>query len=256
MEEIKQLSQTLDQLLKTDNFAKASEIAKQIRIKMIGIPFLSESENILSVEDRIVLRNVLETCAIIDIKLMRFDSFERIMEQLKVCYTKCNDLPKSSDMGLLYSIYLLWILSKNKIIEFSLDIENAKRLLGEDEYIGYVSKMHKSVTDNSFSQLCELQKNPPNAMFDYLTPLLISGARMIHSDSIQSAYDKLHVNELKVILHFKEDFEVIEFVKQRKWVYDEENCVVIFTKEQKKAQLDNDSMSRSVDIAVLVSTLG
>ena len=256
MEEIYPQYEELKQVVSNENIdvPRALALVKQLRLKMLKIPFLSpEGENIYD-DVKIVLRHILEIAARVEILADDIKSFLRTMENLKICYFQYQKLPKSEDMELFFSLYLVALLSQNELIKFNLEYESIHPLIPESQLITYAVNLGKAISDNSFAQIYALKSNPPSPLYHYILKSILDGARESHADSIQRAYPELSIIELAQILHFKPD-KAVAFAEKRGWRMDEKKENVYFRKEVTRQALDTDSFTKSIRYCVTVASL-
>ena len=235
---------------------RASNLVSDLKLIMVESSFLTTKEKLLPIEDRIIFRTILEYDAILSIKLRNLEEFSRAMDQLKCSYFRCSDLPLSSNMDLLLSIYLVYLLSLNKNSEFNIQFQLTQRLCGQSKNLEYVMNLNESVIENSFTRLFSLELNPPSELFHQFTLDLLNGVRNNHANSIEKSYERLSINDLISILHFSNKEEAILFSKNRNWILSSNGNEIKFgLKHEYKQKLNENSVSRFVDLAVQISYL-
>lgn len=234
---------------------KAAILIKELRLKMLNIPFLNGNDQNTPEDVKVMLRTVYEYDAIINLMNDNLPSFFRTMELLKIAYHQRQELPRSDKMEVLIGTYLIALLAVSKIAEFNISFDSALMLLGPNQILDYAQTMYKAISDNSFATIYSLKSNPPHPIFDYITSHIIDGARQTHADSIPNAYPTLSCVELAQILHFNNPEEAAKFAISRNWQLNEDHTLVLFRKESSKPHFSHESFVGSVDFCMKVSAL-
>lgn len=236
--------------------ARASKLAKELRLKMLKIPFLTPNDADTKPEDKAILRSILEMSAEVSIMEDNIKLFLRIMEELKISYFQHKDLERSEHMEIIFGLYLVALLAQNQLVEFNLEYEAILPLASPDSApLQYARALANAVTDNSFSRIFQLKNDAPSDLFENITKSILDGARESHADSIQSAYSELTIMELAQILHFRSAEESIAFAEKRGWKLNEQKTAVYFRKEEVRQMLDHNSFEKSIGFCVTVSAL-
>jgi hypothetical protein len=208
-------------------------------------------------EDRLKFRSLLEFDALISIRTRKLEALDRAMAQLKCYYFGDLSLPASDHMPLLLAIHLVRILGSKKLVDFNIELQLTRDLMGPNPYLDYVADLHQSVMDHSFSRLFQLKGEPPSPLFETFIADLLNGARDNHADSIHLAYAALSLEDLRAILYFASIDEVRQFVTKRGWeISDEGDDIVRFdTQPEAKSRATADMLARSVDLSIQISLL-
>ena len=230
-------------------------------INDLKLAFLTLNPDNSPDDARVMHRDVLELDALYSIRTKNLDEFERAMAQLKCYYFREMSLPISPRMPLLLAIHLVSILgqkekNKTKLVNFNIELQLARDLIGHNQFIDYAAALHQSVNDNSFAKLFELENSPPSPLFNQFTADLLNGARNNHADSIERAYTNLTLDELSSILHFSDKNEARQFAAKRNWVLAPDQEIVVFNQlDENKTRASDDMLSRAVDLSVQISLL-
>jgi hypothetical protein len=235
---------------------RAASLITDLKKDLLKHNYLTPEESVLSTETRIRFRDILEFEALIHIRRGKLDDFERSIAQLKWYYFPTQELPPSSRMPLILSIHLVHLLALKKLVDFSMELQLARSVIGPNSYIQYASNLHDAIITNSFSRLFSLDTQMPSDLFQHITAELVDGARQSHADSIERAYRDLTLTELTRILHFGSSDEARLFVIKRKWQIAEDGEIVVFGKcEAEKGKVNVDMFARAVDLSTLISAL-
>jgi hypothetical protein len=234
---------------------RAESLINDLKIELLPCQSLLPGDAVPP-EARLKFRNLLEYDALISIRTRNLEEFDRVMAQLKCCYFRDVELPPSDHMPLLLAIHLVRILALKKLVEFNIELQLTRDLLGPNEYLTYVADLHQSVIDNSFSMLFQLESAPPSPLFETFTADLLNGARRNHADSIERAYHCLTLNELGTILHFTSAGDVRQFVTNRpNWRLGQDDRVWFDTQPEAKLRTHDDMLARAVDLSIQISAL-
>ena len=233
---------------------RAQSLISDLKSVLIEQPYLTNEESKLPIEDRVIFRTILEFDAIVSIKTRSLEDFSRSMTQLKREYFNAPELPVSERMPLLISIYLVHLLTQNSISEFNIEYQYARKIIGKNEYLDYVSDLYLSITDNCFSRLFTLELDPPSKLFSQFTTDLLNGARNNHADSIEKSYETLSIPELAKIMHFQNYDEAQAFAVKRNWTIAGDGLILFGRKNEVRSKLTDKSVERFVDLAVQISS--
>lgn len=232
-----------------------TNLLKELKAQMIKTSFLTNNESTLSEKERIAYRSVLEYDAIFNVKTANVKQFALDIQKLKTCYLKEDSkIPKSENMSLLLSLYLVYLLTQGQIVEFNIEYPNYRKVIGKDKYLDYSTELQLAVVDNSFTKIFNLNKNVPSPLLRNFTSFILDGARHSHADSLEQSYKRLTLDQLVQILHFESADLAKEFIEQRGWTLKKDNTIK-FTHTEEKEKNTVDQAARFVDIAVHLSTI-
>ncbi|EAY20939.1 hypothetical protein TVAG_171960 [Trichomonas vaginalis G3] len=257
MEAFQQKFETLKSIMEAPKIEteKAMIVIKELRLKMLKIPFLNGNDQETSNDVKVMLRTIYEYDAIVNLMIGNLASFFRTMELLKIAYHQRQELPRSPKMEILIGVYLIALLAENRTADFNVSYDAALLLLGQHPTLEYAATMYKAISDNSFATIYSLKSNPPHQLYDYITSNIINGARLSHANSIRNAYENLTTQELAQILHLDSPAEAAQFALARGWSLNADQTHIIFGKESAKPHFTQESFLGSVDYCVKVSSL-
>jgi 26S proteasome regulatory subunit N12 len=235
---------------------RAESLITDLKIALLTFQSLTPNSPEASVESRVRFRNLLEYDALISIRTRNLDEFDRAMAQLKCYYFRETNLPTSARMPLLLSVHLVRILALKKLVDFNIELQLARTVIGSNEYIDYAADLHQSIIENSFSRLFSLEGRPPSPLFTTFIADLLNGARDNYADSIEHAYVQLPIDELALILRFNSIDEARQFVAKREWPVSDDGMTVGFLAlGEGKGRAPVDMLARSVDLSIQISAL-
>ena len=258
MEPLEQQATLLHNLIENEpnNFEKAKGVIDNLKSILCSYPFLDPNANITA-KDSCLIRQFYEDVAIFGIRSGDMEEFERALALLKCGFLRPSDLPPSERLPLLIAADLIHInsKSKNESSDFHLELEIARSVIGDNDYLNYAEALQQSLNDNSFSRLFDLESKPPSPLFNIFTASLLEGARSSHAESIEKSYEYLTIENIKDILHFNTIEEAEKFADSRGWRRAEENPFIIQFSQKEKAKSQENMVARSVDLAVQISAL-
>jgi hypothetical protein len=249
--------QALEAVLESDgplDVRRAESLIGDLKVDLLPYQSLDPRAGIAP-DDRLKFRSLLEFDALISIRTRRVDALDRAMAQLKCSYFGDLALPRSPRMPLLLAIHLVRVLGAKRMVDFNIELQLARALMGPDPYLAYVADLHQCVTDHSFSRLLRLRGEPPSPLFETFTADLLNGARDNHADSVHRAYRALSLDDLRAILYFASPEEVRQFVRDRGWAVDAAGVVRFDTQPETKSRAAADMLARSVDLSIQIALL-
>lgn len=268
-ETTKQKFAALREIMESDrsfDSKRAESLITDLKLEFLAFDLMTPNELKLSDEEICacvcMYRSVLEYDALFSIQTINLEEFERAMTQLKCYYFRYRELPPSENMPLLLAINLVSILgerqkeAKVKLVEFNIEMQIARELIEESEFLDYAENLYQSFIDNSFSRLFILEEQPPCPLFNQFTAELLISARNNHADSIERSYKHLNLSELKTILHFNDLDEAHDFVSKRdKWKLENDDFTVVFDRVENHSKSPNDMLALSIDLSKQISNL-
>jgi 26S proteasome regulatory subunit N12 len=235
---------------------RAASLILDLKKELVKHKYLTPQEADCPTEMRVRFRDILEFDALVSIRSSKLEEFERAIAQLKCYYFRAANLPPSHRMPLLLSIHLVHLLARKRIVEFNIELQLIRAVIGHADYIEYATNLHESIINTSFSRLSALEKQMPSELFRHFTAELLDGARNNHADSIERAYRFLTLEDLAKILHFDTIDEARQFAARRLWRLADDGATVFFDgNECDKGKVSVDMLARSVELSTQISAL-
>ncbi|PNS20569.1 hypothetical protein CAC42_296 [Sphaceloma murrayae] len=193
-------------------------------------------------------RDVLETGALLSIRLKDPDSFTRYFQQLQSFYSlpaerwsgASNVATRSTRSGSsqaskgnqskVTGLYLLLLLSQGDYAGFHTEIERLESAaeghrarLEEDEFIAYPMRLEQALMEGSYDRVWGETKGNrvPGEEFGVFSEVLISTIRAEIASCSERAYPSLPISNAKNLLFLDSEGAVIDFAKSRGWVAQE-----------------------------------
>lgn len=256
--------ESLKQIIDSDTLLdaqRAESLINDLKLEFYQHQFEEKQNNReISLESKILFRDILEYDALFSIKTKKFEEFERAMAQLKCYYFRDIDLPPSENMPLLLAVHLVALLAttdsnKTQFVDFNIELQLARNLIGDNEYLNYAADLYQSVNENSFARLFLLENQPPSPLFNQIIEGLLKCARNSHADSIQRAYKSLTLSEISSILHFNDEDETRQFVQEKGWKLEDDEETVVFNLKEDQQKSKEDMFRLAIALSEKISTL-
>ncbi|KAK8815363.1 hypothetical protein WA158_003575 [Blastocystis sp. Blastoise] len=168
----------------------------------------------------------LNYCAIHDTS-----SVERNYKQYRAfCPNDSNEERRNQ----LKTIYLMSLLSENKLGQFHCEIELLNEKEMNDPYISFSLNLEHAISEGNYNKVLSSFDNIPiPSLRGFVEPLIIT-VRSEIDDCVHCSYRQMNINTLQHYLYFNTKDELLNYIHEKhpEWVL--ENDMVIFTKKQEK----------------------
>ncbi|KAF2218441.1 SAC3/GANP/Nin1/mts3/eIF-3 p25 family-domain-containing protein [Elsinoe ampelina] len=216
----------------------------------------------------LLARDVLETGALLSIRLKDPEAFTRYFQQLQSFYalpperwsagqraTRSGAAPAATkgNQSKVTGLYLLLLLSQGDYAGFHTEIERlesadgGKGKLEEDEFIAYPMRLEQALMEGSYDRVWGETKGErvPGEEFAVFTEVLISTIRAEIASCSERAYPSLPISNAKNLLFLDSEGAVIEFARSRGWVAQEGRIYFPTQEEQAGQSGDKDVLAAS-----------
>jgi len=206
------------------DFEKCKALMTQLRIATTNFSILPPSQLKQGETNKEIFlaREILEQCALLNLKVKDESAFERCITQLKTYYFDYNGfLPESVFKFDLLGAHLLYLLAENRIGEFHTELELIPS--HTDQHIRFAIKLERCKMEGSYNKmLSENTKTFPDYYLQF-TEKLVQTSRNDIADSLEKVYNELTVSHALDILMFGKDLSALgTFVSKRGWQYEGE----------------------------------
>jgi hypothetical protein len=231
-------------------------LVSQLKLLLLSTPFSSPDESSIPVDRLVIYRDVFEIDAVLNLKSGNVKAFVRAAKELKALYSRtATTLPKSEQMPLILSLYLVYLLTIGRADEFNVELPIFAKLAPNSELIAYAEKTALAVRDNSFSRISDLQGKQPSPLFQLFTADRVDQARLSYAKSLESTCTRLSVADVTSLLSFPNETETKAFLERINWTVAEDGVTVKFPVKDEKAKVVGNKSARYVDLAVAISGL-
>lgn len=225
------------------------ECANQLSTLKIALvectSFIPSTGNDPNSKEACLTRSSLELGVFHSIQCRDIGAFERYMKQLLPYYqdflvssgnnNKSNSSNQSAYTDQMTGLYLLFLLAKNEISQFHLELEKIDhQKLEASVYLQHPVKLEQSLMEGNYGKVFLARDNIPAPEYKFFMDELTSTIRSEIAECMEASFNKkkvLPIDEVARLLYYKQaDGDFINFVNFRNWELLEGN--VKFIKSQ------------------------
>jgi len=225
------------------NLQKVGQWLEKLKVTLTQLAFLpttdaAPADSARVKQDLVIARDVLEIGALWSVYSQNVLSFERYMAQLKHYYFDYqNELPQSAFKHQLLGLNLLALLSQNRVAEFHTELE----LLSGEEirdnvYIKHPVSLDQWLMEGCYNKVFLSKGNVPAESYNYFMDILLKTIRAEIAVCVESAYEKLSVEEAARILFLSSPNDVLLFAKSEDKNWTVQGKTLIFNTLEKRAR--------------------
>ena len=211
------ISQYKKDKLSSSNISEKLSQLKQLKIEVLQLQSLPPSKNPPNEEEFLVAREITE----LEMEMALFNKNEKNFE---IAYLKAKPfyfdyskkIIKSRSEKFYYylGLYLLYLLSNNKTIEFSTEIELINKNDLNNEFIKVSRELEQCIVEGNYKQLANL-KNANDDNFKYFLNKFDDAIRFEIARSAEISYDSLKINDAINLLMLNNRNELNNFVNEQ-----------------------------------------
>ncbi|KAJ5070044.1 26s proteasome non-atpase regulatory subunit 8 [Anaeramoeba ignava] len=231
------------------DFQYCNELLTQLKIQLAeqNILFSSKLEK-QNIEGLKIARQTLEFAVILSVKMKENKSFERHISQLKPYYYDYENFLEPSELKLkILGIYLLFLLSQNRIAEFHTELELIKIEERKSKFISFPMRLEEFILDGNYFKIREAFSEKPSELFDFFLEELILSLRSQIAECVQVSYPHLKVKDAFEILMLKDKNDLIEIAQQNDWLISEDDTIHFkLENDNENVQIPSDRLIREI----------
>ncbi|KAF7457523.1 putative 26S proteasome regulatory subunit RPN12 [Cryptosporidium felis] len=197
------------------NLNTLSTLIKQMKILLIDLPTSSLSSKEIEVTEAAIARDVLELSLLVCI--MKEDSvgFERDFLNLQRYYFDFETtLAKSKNQDMIKGLYLLFLLSRDRIGDFHVFLETISEKDQDNTFISCAKDLELYLLDGNYSKIMQMQSSLPTPNYQAFFNQLVNTCREKVAKCIECSYNKIGIGKLKNMMRFSNDQELISFINK------------------------------------------
>jgi len=182
----------------------------------------------------VITREILENAVLLSIKEKDSEAFERDFAQLKAYYTDSRNaaVGESERKYPLLGCNLLRLLALDRLAEFHTELELIPiQLHLSNVYIRHSIQLEQFLMEGSYNKIFAAQRTVPAEYYAHFMQLLMGTVRSQIAASIEKAYTSLRMSDAEKLLRLQSRAELLEFMKQRKWLAKDD--IIEFVHEDK-----------------------
>jgi len=236
---------------KEPDLARCQSLMVQLKLLVSVLPYPVPGEAAAAFEqsksvsrELFLTREMLEYAVLLAVSLSDEAAFERSMVQLKALYGDYGRaLPGSARQPVLLGLWLLFLLTENRIGNFHAELELLPRLApglstsAGWRYVAFVVDLEQAKMEGRYSRLWQAPGQVPAESYAPFTEKLITTARHDIADALEAAYERLTRPDAAKLLGLKSAEDLQRFAVDRQWRLDADGLVT-FQRSQPPPQLD------------------
>ncbi|KAH8581709.1 proteasome regulatory subunit Rpn12 family [Cryptosporidium sp. chipmunk genotype I] len=200
---------------RSDNLNKLSNLIKELKIMLIELPSLSLSSKEIDLTELVIARDVLEISVLVSVRKEDLSGFERDFLNLQRYYIDYESiLEKSENQDMIKGLYLLYLLSCDRISDFHIALEIVSPNDQENKFISFSKKLELYLLDGNYSKIMQMQSSLPTPDYQIFFKELIDTCREKVAKCIECSYDKISIDKLKSMMRFSTNEELISFINE------------------------------------------
>ena len=184
-----------------------------------------------------IARDTLEKGALWSVEIKDQSGFERFYLQLRCYYFDYDQLLPASVYKLqIIGLYLLYLLSQNRLAEFHTELELLSLEQLQNIYIKHPTSLEQFVMEGSYNKIFLSKGNVPASNYNYFIDILIDTVREEIASCFEKAYHSLPVNDAAKMLMLGSATELQMFATKRGWSSNEYGKYVLNTPSNGKQE--------------------
>ena len=162
----------------------------------------------------ILAREVYEYATLLAVEKEDIGAFERNFAVVKTYYDEFDGiLPESTKKYAILGLYLLYLLSFNKISEYHTEIE----LIPFDKYDNVFIKVPMSLeqyfVEGSYKKILNSKQNVPLQAYQFFINKFLDAIRYEIARSAERAYESLSLKDMSTMFMIESDDELAAFIR-------------------------------------------
>lgn len=200
----------------TASYARTKQVDPLVVHKRPPFPLPSPLSSPLSGE-------TLEQAVLLALHLRDQEAFERSMRQLKEMYGDYRGaLPESANLGAQIGLWLLFLLTENRISDFHVELQQLGHLglTAENRNVAFVVALEQAKMEGRYSKIWSSPaeaRNTISASYVQFTEKLVETARQDIAEAIQVSYEALDLASAQRLLNLASKEATVSFVQSRGW---------------------------------------
>jgi 26S proteasome regulatory subunit N12 len=117
----------------------------------------------------------------------------------------------------IIGLYLLVLLSSNRIGDFHTELELLPIEHLENKYINYAVQLEQELMEGSYNQLWNASAHTPSPVYLQFVNTMVGAVRERILECCEKAYTKLSINDAMQLLNLKNQNEAVQFAVSHNW---------------------------------------
>jgi len=226
---------------KPQNFDICLSLLSKLKLVLAEMNYIPSHGTNIDSKELHLARDVLEIGAQCSIAVCDIPAFERYISQLKTFYFDFQTLISESPYKYqIIGLNLLCLLARNRLAEFHTELELLNpKIIQSNIYIRHPVSLEQYLMEGSYNKVFLSKGNVPSPSYNFFMDILLRTIREEIASCMEAAYKRILFSEAGSMLCFKTQEELVDFIKERKWVLSSDKY---FYFQQKSADLENQSI--------------
>jgi len=217
--DVQKLSNQLSAAWDKKQLPACKDLLTKIKLGFIQNFMFMPTDAAANPEELKLARQVLEIGALYSVQVEDIPAFERYMAQLKTYYFDYSTvLQESPRQYQLLGLYLLCLLSQNRVAEFHTELELLPVTVhNSNPHIHHPIQIEQNLMMGSYNNIFNSVDELPCPSYRYFMDILLGTVRNEIASCTQVAYNKISLATAKHTLFLKSEQAVKEFTKTVGW---------------------------------------
>ncbi|KAJ1607958.1 proteasome regulatory subunit Rpn12 family [Cryptosporidium canis] len=197
------------------NLASLSKLVMEMKVLLTELPSLSLSSREMDLTELVIARDVLELSVLASVRRRDLPGFERDFLNLQRYYVDYESvLAKSENQDVIKGLYLLYLLSCDRISDFHISLEIISPKDQENKFVSFSKELELYLLDGNYSKIMQMQSRLPTPDYQTFFLELVDTCREKVAKCIECSYDKISIDKLKSMMRFATNEELISFINE------------------------------------------
>lgn len=185
----------------------------QLKVLVLTGALTSKAAGPDAAKEQLLARDTLELACFLSIRRKDPSSFERHVAQLKMYYSDSSvSLQPSAQKYLILGLYLLHLLSSDRIGEFHTELELIPIDDYENPYIKEPILLERFLMEGNYVKVLDAQKDVPHMYYTFFMEKLLETVRQKVGASLERSYEYLPAEHAAKMLILSDVATLQEFV--------------------------------------------
>ena len=163
----------------------------------------------------ILARETYEYATLLAVEKEDIDQFERNFTILKTYYDEFDEiLPASTKKYSILGLYMLYLLSFNKISEYHTEIELIPHEELNNVFIKVPMSLEQHFVEGSYNKILGSQQNVPHPSFQFFIDRFVDAIRYEIARSAERAYESLSLKGMQKLFMIQNEGDLKTFIEQ------------------------------------------
>ena len=154
-------------------------------------------------------------------------------------------------------LYLLHLLSNNRITEYCFELEHLSLLDFSNNFISFVIEIQHCITEGNFNKLLSLKSTMSDPGYIFYLNKLSHSLRYQIAKSAERSFRSINVNSLLELLRMQSNSELIQFIEKEiqkeesdiQWIINDNKVIFKESSNEKGAIPSRKILSNTVNLA-------